>query len=132
MVRAFVAGWNLTRPPAEGGRFAQAGTRTVAFVGAVAWLEQESGVPSGTIQNLLGAAGPRNQTTELRIADALTAAIGRPDVLTDGEYPTNEGGTLVIRPNPIAPKASRAACCGGSQDGLTELNGLMTAAASRR
>lgn len=83
----------------------------------MAWLEQESGVKRATIQNIASA---RRRTTELRYADALVQALDRQDLFYDG--------SLTIRPNPNAPAAARAACCGGS---LTGSGALLNATLDR-
>lgn len=76
-------------------------------MGAVAWLVQETrrrsppGIPEATIE---GVIGRRHRTTELRIADALVAAIDAPQAWHDG--------TLKVRPNPRATPERRASCCG--------------------
>ena len=50
-----------------------------------------------------------HDTTELRIADAITTAIGCPEALYDGTL----DGTLDVFPNPRATATARAEC-GGS------------------
>lgn len=111
LLQGFVADWNRQRPSADqraGRRFARPDSgESVALVGAVAWLSQETRLPEETISTVARA---RNRTTELYIADALVAALGRPEVFHDG--------TLEIRPNPLAPRAARASCCGGSLTGV--------------
>ena len=114
LVGGFVASWNRDRPP-TGGRFSDRKARErrteVSTLGAVSWLADQTrrsdpsglGIPPDTIQNVVSR---RYRTTELRVADALVSAIGRPEVFHDG--------TLTIRPNPSASRAAREACCGGS------------------
>jgi hypothetical protein len=103
LLRGFVARWNVERSVTVG-RFAGRDRRTdVSPVGALKWLSAETGLAEGTIENIVRG---RNHSTELRIADALVVAIGRPYAFHDG--------TLTIRPNPSAPAAARAACCSGS------------------
>lgn len=96
-----------------GGRFAGRGTRTeVPVVGAYEWLEQETrhhdpsgrGVTRKTIKRIVSGG---STVTELKVADLLVAAIGRPDLLYDG--------TLEVFANPRASRSARDACCGGSQ-----------------
>jgi hypothetical protein len=108
MLREFVSGWNRDRPGRTSGQFS-AEVRGVALVGAVEWLVSETGLREGTIERVLYA---RSATTELWMADALTQAIDRPFAFHDG--------TLEIRPNPQAPRAARASCCGGSLTGALE------------
>lgn len=55
-------------------------------------------VPPQSIRNVLER---RHRWTEFRTADALLLAMGREDALYDG--------TVVVRPNPLAP--GRASCC---------------------
>lgn len=89
---------------------------------STAWLAEATrrqdplgvGIPEATIENVVSA---RFRTTELRIADALVAAIGRPEAFHDG--------TLEVRPNPTASREARAACCGGSLTGAVESIGLL-------
>lgn len=56
------------------------------------------------ILRLAGVLGGR--TTELKVADTLVAALGRPEAFHDG--------TLHVLPNPEAPPAVRRGCCSGS------------------
>ncbi len=100
MLRSFVDDWNTTRPREIGGRFAGREQRTQGSVSAVSWLVGETGIPKSTIEQV---AKGRYRTTELRVADALVAAIGHPEAFYDG--------TLEIRP---ATKRARCGCCGGS------------------
>lgn len=105
MVDSFVRDWNRSRPPSEGGKFERAGTRRQAspVIGAITWLSSETGIPRETIQ---AVARNRWRTTELRIADSLVTALGRPEVFHDG--------TLRVRPRIDTP-ANRQECCGGSE-----------------
>jgi hypothetical protein len=118
LLRGFVDSWGLTRP-STAGRFTAASRRTeVSPVGAVTWLAAETrrqdpagrGIPEGTIQNIVRG---RHRLTELRTADALVTALERPEVFHDG--------TLRIRPNPSAPAALRASCCGGVSEALAQI-----------
>lgn len=111
-VTAFLSDWNRDRPQTAG-RFHAPADDPVTPIRGVAWLSTESGVPEDTIQRIVGL---RSRGTELRIADALTQALERPDLFHDGEPPT-----LPIYPNPSAPRELRAACCGGST--ASSLNG---------
>lgn len=106
LLRGFVTSWNRRHEPTAG-RFSDRRSVAVRQVTAVEYLEQETirhrqPVPRATIQNIVAA---RYRTTELRVADALVTAIECPQAWYDG--------TLVVRPNPAAPKAVRASCCGG-------------------
>lgn len=62
------------------------------------------GVPLRTVENFLRTEGPRYPTTDLRIADALLTAIGRPDAIGrdpgDPLYPHRRTRSLTgtIRP----------------------------------
>lgn len=97
MLHRFVTDWNRDRPRASG-QFDHAQTRHEGPVSAVHWLAAESGVPESTIQNIVAEAGPRYHYVELRTADSLVAAIGRPDVFYDGNPPT-----LQVQGNAKAP-----------------------------
>jgi hypothetical protein len=77
--------WNRERPPYQAGRFRDDGGRSPAeFVNAVSWVAAEAGLPRYEVENVLKA---RTTATELRTADALLAAIGRPEALQDGTLP---------------------------------------------
>lgn len=65
---------------------------------AVSWLAQQTSIPEGTIDNVVRR---RRRTTELRTADALLAAIGKPEVFHTGE--------IVIKQNPMTRQ-----CCDGA------------------
>lgn len=81
VVRAFVSDWNRRRP-ADGGKVTagRVRRRRATFVGAYAWLEQESGVPESTLRDVY--RGPaRRRWTPLVEADAIVTALGRPDLL---------------------------------------------------
>jgi hypothetical protein len=110
MLKGFVRSWNRTRPRTAG-RFDRTSVRVdVTPIGALAWLAQESGLPEKTVETVVAA---RNRTTELRVAEALVVgALQRPEAFQDG--------TLEVRPNPLASKAARASCCGGSLTGVVE------------
>lgn len=62
------------------------------------------------IRNIVGE---RKSLTELREADAIVAAIGRPEVFSDDPVEP----TLQVVENPRASRAARARCCGGSLTG---------------
>ena len=98
LVRGFLAAWSRDRP-ANHGRFSD--DQAVTFVGGEEWLAAESGLPRDKIQSVRQRRQPQ---TELYVADALTAAIGRPDVLC----------ALPVSPNPKASRAARESCCGGA------------------
>lgn len=70
--------------------------------GAVASLSERSGVAESTIWHVYRGD---HRTTEVRIADALLGAIGRPDLFQ----------LLQVRPNPAARPEVRRRCrrCGG-------------------
>ncbi len=124
MVRSFIDVWearqgveprfdsrgrrNVGGTHGAGGRFT--GTRCIS---GVSELERRTGapniaspVPAAAIYRVLSA---KSCTTELRIADALVAAIDLPEAF--------HNGTLPIQPNPAASAAARAACCGSSLTG---------------
>lgn len=99
VVKNFLHRWSVERP-SNNGRFANGEARTeVTFIGGAEWLAMETGVPRDKIQSITQRRQPM---TELRIADALVSAIGRPDLL----------GTLPVMPNPRASRAARESCCG--------------------
>ena len=101
MLRHFVVAWTATRPTTGG-----SGARVavdVPFISPLQWLSNETGIPKKTVQNVMRG---RAITTELRVADALIAAIGCPEALHDG--------TLEILPNTNATKKAQATCCSGS------------------
>lgn len=106
LVTGFVSSWSRSRPSSSTGRFAGKDGRvgSAAPMSALDWLEAETKISRGTISNLIGR--PRNRTTELRVADALVAAIGHPEVFHDS--------TLTIRQNPYVKRRS---CCSGSLTG---------------
>lgn len=108
LLGGFVTDWRRGREETRG-RFARStdALRTeVPAIRAIEWLAVETGIPEETINSVLRA---RRKTTELRIADALMMAIGRPDVFVDGDPPT-----LPIMANRLASSRARAECCGGS------------------
>lgn len=109
----FFADWKRERPP-TGGQFSAAGCDELGPIRALEWLANEARmwsetssawtpVSESTIQNIVDR---RYRMTEFRVADALVSALGRPELFYDG--------TLEVFPNPAAPAAARAACCGGS------------------
>jgi hypothetical protein len=100
IMHRFVDNWNRERP-SEGGQ-------KDGPISAIEWLAKETGVPSSTLENI-ARRPPRNQTTELRIADPIVQALGYPFAFHDG--------TLTVRPNPQAPRSARMSCCGGSLNG---------------
>lgn len=108
MLDDFVRGWERERPPNQSGRFGAGGSRTtVEFVSAVDWLADRTGISAEEIRNVRRARG---RLTELRLADPLLAAIGRPDVLS---APTGAQPELPIQANPAATRRAQQACCGG-------------------
>lgn len=103
IVRDFVRSWNRERPQ-PGGQFGV--ERSVATpIRAIAWLAATASLPEATVQNVYEA---RFRRIELRVADALATALGRPEIFYD---PRVEGQVVQ---NPFADAAARAACCGGS------------------
>lgn len=105
--------WDSTHDPSSG-TTGRGGDQTV---GAVRILSERTAllaeqvpeglpVPTKTIENVLAG---RHRLTELRIADALVAAVEQPEAFHDG--------TLRILPNPNAAPAVRASCCGSSLNG---------------
>lgn len=76
-------------------------TWTAGASNAITWLASRSSVSEKTIENIVSR---RTLTTELRIADPIVAACGRPDLIHDG--------TIPVRPNPRLSERARAACCG--------------------
>lgn len=109
LLQGFVADWNRDRPTSAGQFRGRGESRTAADtpISALRWLAQETGVPEGTIQNVI-ASGGRYRHTELRVADPLVQAIGRVDVFH------SEPPGLPILPNPLASSEARSACCAGS------------------
>lgn len=97
LLSSFIEEWRKTRPIEPSKRFAR---RAIVAVSPIEYLSLETGIPERTIKNVVHCA---YHTTELRIADPLVAAMGRPEVFYDG--------TLTVQPNPIF-KEDR--CCGGS------------------
>jgi hypothetical protein len=112
MLQRYIADWERERPrkrQVTGGTFAADGGRVdlgTVPLGAINWLAQETRLPYSTISRI--AAGGR-RTTELRVADALVSAIGRPDAFYC---------ELTVRPNPMAPADVRSRCCSGSLTGV--------------
>lgn len=118
MVVGFVSQWK-DQHPSTSGRFARGGRRQTRSVGPLEWLSTETGVPRRTIANLTarnknGRLG-RNDTTELRIADALVSAIGHPEAFHDGTLP------LMVNRNADLGAKDECRRCGG-RDRLS-LNG---------
>lgn len=66
--------------------------------------EPGAGVPTRTIYNVIGRTW---RYTELRTADLLVQAVEEPHAFHDGR--------LEVEPNPKAPPAARAACCGSAE-----------------
>jgi hypothetical protein len=126
LLHGFVEDWKRQRPTTSG-QFAAGNRRTQEreTLSAVEYLALETrrtaqrhdpaaqGVLPSTIENLLardpaGRPRPRSRVTELRVADALVAAVGRTEAMYDG--------TLPVQPNPNASRAAQA-CCSGSLTG---------------
>lgn len=81
----------------------------VKMVSATSWLIAESrllGVSVLTASTIRNVLEQRVSHTEMRTADAIVTAIGRPDLFHDG--------TLSIIPNPAASRQARSDCCSGS------------------
>ncbi len=103
-MRGFVDQWNRERPPL-GGQFVRDDAGPPPIL-ALEWLTEASGVPEATLRRLMAR---KSQGTELRIADALTAALNATALFYDGDPPT-----LYTYPNSRAPRELRAECCGGT------------------
>jgi hypothetical protein len=102
LLSGFVTRWERSRNGDGSVNYAS----EIPTVSAIEWLAGETGIPERTIKNVVNGA---YHTTELRIADALVAAVGCPEAFYDG--------TLEVSPNPLADRKARAACrtcCGGS------------------
>lgn len=109
-MQGWVDRWDSTHDPSSGttGRGGDQDVRAVTILSERTGLLAELAgggvpVPKKTIENVLAG---RSRHTELRIADALVAAVEQPEAFHDG--------TLRILPNPNAAPAVRATCCGGS------------------
>lgn len=101
LLNDFVSRWERTRPPRQAGRFTGRAARTRSpYVSAVEWLvtETRGQVTRTTAEDLIGR---RRATVELRVADALVAAIDAPHAWHDG--------TLEVIPNVRA--AGRGSGC---------------------
>jgi hypothetical protein len=97
LLHGFVTSWEKSRPRETGGKFISGNRRQeIVPISPVAWLETESGVSRHQISNILRR---RTRFTELRVADSLVAAVGRPDAFYDG--------TLDVIENPHASRATR-------------------------
>lgn len=97
LVRTFVSDWNRGRPP-DGGKVTagRQRRRRATFVGAYAWLEQESGVVQSTLRDIY--RGPaRRRWTPLQEADAIVTAIGRPDLISSPAAPASLVASGAIR-----------------------------------
>lgn len=108
LVCVFVDNWHRQRPP-DGGRFGAGGERAEATtMSAIEWLEERTLLPRKTIKSVAardpatGKPRGRRATTDLRVADALVAAIDQPQVFYDG--------TLRV----IDRDEARRGCCGSS------------------
>lgn len=118
LVAFFVDVWQRDRP-ATGGQFASGTAPRIVTITAYEWLEAAASVSQDMIEKIVRYRPDRRTTSpfvELRVADRLVSAIGRPDVFYDGAPPT-----LPIIPNPRASAQARAGCvrelagcCGGS------------------
>jgi hypothetical protein len=113
-LRDFLRRWEVNHPP-------QLASDALQPLSGVEWLEQETGVPAGTILNIVGTTGrgPRYRTTGLRVADEIAIHIGCADELRDG-------GELQPFPNPNAPAPIR-----GGSDGRCGCSGSAPVAAVR-
>lgn len=95
LVRSYADGWRRSRPSLKGrkhGRVDLLSKGYVEPVGPYEYLATATGLPETKIR---AVGNPnRNPTTELRVAEAIVAAIGEPGMFYDG--------TLTVRPNPRA------------------------------
>jgi len=93
VLHSFAREWNRLHPRDAALRDRVASRRPdVVPLSAVEWLAAESGIPQRTIEGFLrrdpeGRPSPKYPTTDLRIADALLTAAGRPDLLSDPPDP---------------------------------------------
>lgn len=76
----FVSQWERDRPKARGHTHGRPADEIVN-VRATEWLSATSGIPEWKIKEVMRQKTP---TTTLRIADALIAAVGCPEVFYDG------------------------------------------------
>jgi hypothetical protein len=98
IVRTFASNWRRSRPSISG-RYDGQGLRVaVEPIGPYEALAAQTGLPESRITSLLNPA--RKPTTELRVAEAIVAAIGEPGMFYDG--------TLTVRPNPRARRERQA------------------------
>lgn len=107
LLHDFVSTWERSRGRQTGGTFATGNQRQeIVPIGPLSWLETESGISRHQIGNIVrrdkegNRLPPRTRFTELRVADSLVAAVGRPDAFYDG--------TLDVIENPHASQATRA------------------------
>jgi hypothetical protein len=104
IVTEFIDRWRKERPTPNSGRLNATEDDSIVM-GAYEYLTEKSEIPVERIRSIQNAKR-RQPVTELRVADALVAAAGRPEVFYDG--------TLTIR----ARDGSRGDCCGGSDSFL--------------
>ena len=113
VLTTYVSRWTREHPNhlRAGGRYTHGRARVihVETEGVVRTLATRAGVHENTIRKLIGPPRYRTRYTELRVADALLAALERTDLLYDGTFPEP-----VVKPNPLAPAPVRALCCGSS------------------
>lgn len=108
LVEEFVDGWLKTRPSKKGGGFRPFDPSAVDPISPYTRLAIDTGIPEAEIKKVRNPG--RHPLTELRVADALVASIGHPGMIGFAD----DDPLLVIRPNPKAPPARQAECCGGS------------------
>lgn len=123
LVRTYADGWRRSRPSLKGRRHGRVDLLSKGYVepvGPYEFLASETGLPEAKIR---AVGNPnRNPTTELRVAEAIVAAIGEPGMFYDG--------TLEVRPNPRARRdlqgeATSWACSTGSEGfGSSSLDSL--------
>lgn len=111
VVTGFIDDWKRTRPHSSNpGQKRRSGELPDTAYGAEEWLEYQTGcqgfpVSRDRIRLITRTSAPK--TTELRVADALVGAIGRPELFHDG--------TLEVEVNPRATLSAQRECerCGG-------------------
>lgn len=110
LVCGFVDRWHAERPPTNG-QFATGDTRVEGTLSAIQYLEEKTQLPRKAIASVTtrdedGRPCGRSATTELRVADALVAAIGSPEAFSNG--------TLRV----FERSEARRGCCGGLNGSL--------------
>jgi hypothetical protein len=121
LIGDFASDWRATRRPRPNGYCARPSlwndepeTTSVEPILPYEWIAAEAShvlardgwaLPAESVRKLRNPR--RYPLAELRVADAIVAAIGEPGMFYDG--------TLVIFPNPRLPAIRAAECCGGSE-----------------